>query len=530
MKKCIINAKIIDGTGAKAFLGSILIDGDRIVAVGDFSAQADEIIDAKGLCVAPGFIDTHSHSDLEALLHPELLPKIMQGITTEFLGQDGISLAPLPEAYVVPWRKNLAGLDGDSDVLDWNYQTTDGYLQRLSAARPAIHECYLAPHGNVRMEAMGLDARMATSAEIERMKSVLRRELDAGAFGLSTGLIYMPCAYAATEELIELCKVVAEYDGRFVIHQRSEADTVVTSMQEVLRIGRESGVKIHFSHFKVCGKKNWRFIDSMIKLLDEARAEGIQVTFDQYPYTAGSTMLGVVLPPWAHDGGTNKLLERLQDSACRKRMIHDIETGIPGWDNFIDFAGADHIYITSVKTGKNQAAVGKSLTEMAAMRHQPLFEALFDLLYEETNAVGMVDFYGTEEHVKLFMQRPEMNVCTDGLLRGKPHPRVYGSFPRVLGKYVREERTISLEEAVYKMTKRAALSMGLMQRGEIREGYFADLVVFDANTIRDQGTFVDPIQYPIGIRHVFVDGVQMVKDGQYNAGKQRVGNVLRKHK
>ncbi|WP_298461549.1 amidohydrolase family protein [uncultured Mitsuokella sp.] len=519
---------IVDGSGTKPFPGNILLEDDKISRIGQKDVPADVVIDGHGLYAVPGFIDTHSHSDLCVLTQPELRPKIMQGITTEVLGQDGISMAPLPEPYISSWRKNLAGLDGDSDAIDWHYHTTAAYLSAIEQAKPAINEAYLVPHGNVRMEAMGLADKPASPAEIKRMQEILRRELEAGAYGLSTGLIYIPCAYAKTEELIELCKVVAAYDGSFVIHQRSEADTILESMQEVLRIGRESGVKVHFSHFKVCGRQNWKYIDGMLKLLDEAKAEGIRVSFDQYPYVAGSTMLGVVLPPWAHDGGTNQLMARLKDPAARKRMIHDIEQGIPGWDNFIAFAGFDQIYITSVKTKANQPLVGLSLTEMAEKRHQNRYDALFDLLYEEENAVGMVDFYGTEDHVKTFMQRPEMNLCTDGLLAGKPHPRVYGAFPRFLGKYVREEKALTMEQAIYKITKKPAATLGIEKRGELRPGNYADLVLFDPAAIRDKGTFVNPAQYPEGIQDVFVNGVHLVKDGIYQTSQRRNGYVLRK--
>lgn len=523
------NLKIFDGSGTKPFYGNILIENDKIKKVGSFPAEnADEVIDGTGLCAAPGFIDTHSHSDLNVLTKPQLLPKIMQGITTEVLGQDGVSMAPLPLKYIDPWRKNLAGLDGDSNEVDWQYETTANYLKMIEKAQPSINECYLVPHGNVRMEAMGLVNKAADAEEMQKMKSVLRRELEAGAYGMSTGLIYMPCAYAPTEELIELCKVVAEYDGVFVVHQRSEADTIIDSMKEIIEVGRKSKVKVHFSHFKVCGKKNWHYIDAMVNLLDKAEAEGIRVSFDQYPYVAGSTMLGVILPPWVHDGGTNKVLERLQDKSARQRMIHDIEKGIDGWDNFVDFAGMDNIYITSVKSDKNKDAVGLSLTKLAKLRHKNVYDAVFDLLYEEENAVGMVDFYGTEDHVKLFMQRPEMNVCTDGLLGGKPHPRVFGAFPRVLGKYAREEKVLSMEQAVYKMTKKPAAALGIKNRGELKGGFFADIVLFDEDHIIDKGTFIEPAQYPAGIKYVFVNGQKMLEKGKYIMEQERCGKVLYK--
>ena len=303
MKLFIKNGMIIDGTGRKRYLGGVLIENEVITAMGDIQPQeVDQIIDAQGLIVVPGFIDTHSHSDLQVLVNPHIEPKIRQGITTELLGQDGISMAPLPKEYISPWRKNLAGLDGDSDEINWNYENTAGYLSLMEKTGASLNESYLVPHGNIRMEAMGLDNRQPTVAELSKMCDITRREMETGAFGLSTGLIYMPCAYAESAELIALCKVVAEYEGTFVVHQRSEADTILASMEEVINIGRISGVKVHFSHFKVCGRNNWRFIDQMMELLDKAKGEGIRVSFDQYPYVAGSTMLGVILPPWVHDG------------------------------------------------------------------------------------------------------------------------------------------------------------------------------------------------------------------------------------
>ena len=279
MKKLIKNGFIVDGSGNKGYKADILINGDRIEKVGkNIKANDAKIIDAGGLVVAPGFIDTHSHSDLQILIEPEVMPKVMQGITTEILGQDGISMAPLPVEYISPWRKNLAGLDGDSDKIDWTYKDTAGYLSMIEKVGPGLNECYLVPHGNIRMEAMGLDNRQPTEEELNKMVEITRREMESGALGLSTGLIYMPCAYSQPKELIEMCKVVAEYDGVFVVHQRSEADTILDSMEEVIKIGKESGVRVHFSHFKVCGKKNWDKIEKVIQLLEKAKAEGIRVS------------------------------------------------------------------------------------------------------------------------------------------------------------------------------------------------------------------------------------------------------------
>ena len=527
MSILIKNGFVVDGTGNQGYHADVLVQDGRITKI-DTSLvdEADTTIDAKGLVVAPGFIDTHSHSDLQVLIDPEVRPKVMQGITTEILGQDGISMAPLPKEYISPWRKNLAGLDGDSDHIDWNYETTENYLKMIEAVKPGLNECYLVPHGNIRMEAMGLENRIPNEEELEKMCNITRREMEAGAIGLSTGLIYMPCAYSQSKEIIEMCKVVAEYDGLFVIHQRSEADTILESMEEVIQIGRESGVRVHYSHFKVCGKKNWDKIDKVLELLKKAKEEGIKVSFDQYPYVAGSTMLGVILPPWVHDGGTNKVIERLDDPELRKKMIHDIETGIPGWDNFVEFAGLDQIFVTSVKTKKNEDVIGLNLIELGKLRGKDPYNATFDLLYEEENAVGMVDFYGTEEHVQLFMKQPEMNACTDGLLGGKPHPRVFGAFPRILGKYVREDKALTLEEAIYKMTKKPAETFNMVGRGEVKVGNYADLCIFNPDTIIDKGTFTDPVQYPEGIEHVMVNGKLIVYNGNYTG--DRNGVVQRK--
>ena len=526
MKKILIkNGTLIDGSREKRYDADLLIEGDKIVKIGEINEEADRVIDATGKIVAPGFIDTHSHSDLKVLVEPFIEPKLRQGITTEVLGQDGISMAPLPKEYVSSWRKNLAGLDGDSDELSWDWENTDNYLNLIAKTGTGPNQLYLVPHGNIRMEAMGIEARPATKEELAKMRDITRREMEAGAAGLSTGLIYIPCAYSLTEELIEICKVAAEFDRPLVIHQRSEADTVIESMEEVITIAKESGVKIHFSHFKICGKNNWHLIKDIIALLDRCKAEGIEISYDQYPYVAGSTMLGVIIPPWAHAGGTDKLVERLGNPADRERMKHDIINGIPGWDNFIDFAGFEGIYVTSVKTKANEDCIGKNLLEIAELRGKDKFDAVFDLLREEENAVGMYDYYGKDEHVVTFMTREESNICTDGLLAGKPHPRVYGSFPRVIGKFVREMKAMPLEEAIYKMTHKPAKTFKIDNRGLLKEGYFADVVIFDENTTIDKGTFIDPIQDPEGISHVIVNGEVLIDN--YEKREILAGKVIR---
>ncbi len=528
MKKLIKNGTVIDGTGNKRFKSDIIIEDDLILnIVGPGEANDLEfakIIDAQGQIVAPGFIDTHSHSDLKVLLNPSLEPKVRQGITTEVLGQDGISMAPLVKKHLSAWRKNLAGLNGDSDKLNWDWQTTDDYLSLLEKRGTATNMAYLVPHGNVRMEAVGLSDKKITAKDLKRMKEIVARGMEAGAYGLSSGLIYMPCAYAKT--VIELCKVVAEYDGLFVVHQRSEADDILDSLSELFEIAEASGVRLHISHFKLCGRDNWDKLEYVLALLDQAKAKGIELSFDQYPYRAGSTMLGVILPPWAHDGGTDKLLHRLEEPELRQRIIKDIKEGIPGWDNFIDFAGLKNIYITSVKTEKNQDCIGKNLVEIAEIKNKNPYQAVLDLLYEEDNAVGMYDYYGKEEHIIKFMQREEQNFCTDGLLAGKPHPRVYGSFPRVFDKYVRDKGVLSLEEAVYKSTLKAAEAFRIKDRGIIAKGKKADLVIFDSKKIQSKASYIKPKQYPIGIKAVIINGEVVLEQG--NRNDKLTGEVLRK--
>ncbi|MEG0069595.1 N-acyl-D-amino-acid deacylase family protein [Cetobacterium sp.] len=526
MKILIKNGYIVDGNKTPMYKADLLIEDKVIKKIGKIEEDVPRVIDANERIVCPGFIDTHSHSDLLNLVNPYNQIKIRQGITTEILGQDGISMAPLPKQYISSWRKNIAGLDGESDEIDWEYETTDNYLKMMEKNGIGLNEAYLVPHGNVRMEAMGLEGRAATKSEIEKMCEITRREMEAGAFGLSTGLIYIPCAYSETEELIEMCKVVAEFDGALVIHQRSEADTIVNSMKEVIEIGKKSGVKIHFSHFKICGKNNWKYLDEMLELLERAKEEGIEISFDQYPYAAGSTMLGVILPPWAHAGGTDELMKRLADPEERNKMISDMENGIPGWDNFVEFAGLDQIFVTSVKTDKNKDLIGKNLLEIGKIRGKDPYNATFDLLLQEENAVGMVDFYGLEEHVIKILKRPEQNVCTDGLLSGKPHPRAYGSFPRVLGRYVREQKILSTEEAIYKMTKKAAETFGIKNRGVLKEGNFADILVINMETVIDKGTYVEPTQYPEGIDYVVINGNIVLENGVYN--KILAGEVIRR--
>lgn len=526
MKKLIKNGLIVDGSGGKSFKGDLLINGDKIEKIGaNIHSEDAIIIDAEGLVVSPGFIDTHSHSSMLLFKDSLLTPKIRQGITTELVAQDGMGPAPVTEETLSPWIKAMKGLEGEYEV-EWTWRSVSDYLDRIEKLELGPNIAYLAPHGNVRMVSMGLDNRKPTEEEIKLMQDNLAKAIDEGAFGMSTGMIYPPCCYADIDEFIELGKVLHDKDAIFVTHQRSEADFILDSMEEILTIGKESGCKVHFSHFKVCGKNNWDKFPKVLDRLDKAKEEGMIVSFDQYPYVAGSTMMSVILPPWVHDGGTDKLIERLKDKDLREKMKEDIANGIPGWDNFVEFAGLFGIFVTFVGSDKNQDLVGKSLTEVGMIRGKDPLDAIFDVILEEENIVGLVDFYGTEEHIKLIMSRPEQNVCTDGIMGGKPHPRLFGSFPRVIGKYVRDENSFTLETAIYKMTGKSSQVLGLKDRGLLKEGYAADIVVFDFDNIIDKGDYTDPKQYPVGINHVLVNGELVIENGEDTGN--RPGRVLRK--
>ncbi|QAT48873.1 D-aminoacylase [Caproiciproducens sp. NJN-50] len=495
---------IVDGSGGPPFKGDLLIREDKVAEIGRrIDRENVPVLDAENKVVCPGFIDTHSHSDLRVLTEPDLPPKISQGITTEIYGQDGVSLAPLPKPYRSGWSKNISGLLGDLNSA-WRGESVPDYFEAVRRAGPVNNILYLVPHGNIRMQAMGLEGRAAEAGEIGRMKDLLSENLDAGCPGMSTGLIYPPCAFAETGELEALCVVLAEKGKPLVVHQRSEAGRILESMQELIWIARRTGVKVHISHFKLAGKNNWHLLDHLLETLEGARREGLDFSFDLYPYTAGSTMFSAILPPWALSGGTERMLERLKNARTREKIRDCILHPDGSWDNFIEFAGVENIYITDA--ARHPEAVGKNLVQIGGLYGCDPMEASFRLLAEEENRVGMVDYYGNEETLVRMMQSEGQNFCTDGLLGGTPHPRVYGSFPRVIARYVREKKVMSLEQAVHKMAEVPARRFGIEGRGSIRKGCFADLVVFDPLTIRDTATYLEPRSLSEGIEAVLVNG------------------------
>jgi N-acyl-D-amino-acid deacylase len=496
---------VVDGSGAPGFAADVAIAGSRIAAVGA-GLEGAETIDCAGHVVAPGFIDTHSHSDVKVLADPALPMKLRQGITLEVLGQDGISVAPVRPEDREAWRQKLSGLLGDFGVA-WDWSSVAEYLARVRAAAPAQDMAYLAPHGALRQWVMGGGDRKAGPTERAALQEELRRALAEGACGLSTGLIYPPCCYADTEELVALGRVLAEAGRPVVVHMRSESDRLLEAVEEMLDVGRTSGCAVHISHLKVAGRDNWGRVEELVRVLEQARAEGLTVTADQYPYAAGSTVLGAILPPWAHDGGTEATLARLRDPAARARMRAQMADRAPSdWDNFWKWSGPEGILISDIPSGRHPEWLGRTLAEVARQRGADPFEAAFDLLLEERMGVAMVSFSQDEAVVERLLRLPFVNVCTDGLLGGRPHPRAYGSYPRILGRCVRERRVLTLEEAVRKMTSQAATAFGYTDLGLLRPGYRANVVVFDPEVVEDRATFEDPLQFPIGVRDVLVGG------------------------
>jgi N-acyl-D-amino-acid deacylase len=521
---------IVDGSGRRSFLGDVAISGNRIVAVDAQGALTGaEEIACHGLVIAPGFIDTHSHSDLRILAEPQLPMKVRQGITLEVLGQDGISVAPIRAADRPQVSEQLAGLLGRLDR-EWDWESVAEYLAAVERVHPATDFAYLIPHGAVRLSTMGMEDRQASDSELIAMQSIVRQAMRDGAIGLSTGLIYPPCCYAGSAELIELCKVVAEFDGIFVAHIRSESDYIEDAVAEMIEVGKHSGVRVHISHLKIAGRENWPIIDGVLDMIRIARAEGVRLTADQYPYVAGSTMLGAILPPWSHVGGVEATLERLASKNERARMRECmLDSSRAQWDNFWKWSGPEGIIISDIASGHHPEYVGKSLIEAARisrrkdqMSEEEVMEFAFDLLFEERMGVSMISFSQSEEVVRKIMREPYVNICTDGLLGGKPHPRAYGTYPRILGRYVRERGLLGLGEAVHKMSGLAAETFKLKGHGRIKEGVRANVLVFDPERVIDRATFEEPKQYPSGIEYVLVEGRVVVQGEwqcEYGAGQ-----------
>src|SRR5215470_2696422 len=522
------NGSLIDGSGAPARPADVAVDGDRIVAVGpSLTGEAARVIDAAGKVVSPGFIDMHSHSDLFYFACPSAESKVRQGVTTEVVGMCSFSQAPLradQREIVQGW----AGGIGAS--LDLRWETFAQYLDALRSVRPSVNIAHFVGHGALRIAAMRSEARPASADDLKGMQRLLGEAMDAGAFGFSTGLVYAPSAYSNTDELIALAKSISSRGGYYFSHIRGESSMLLDSINEAIRIGEEGGVGVQVSHVKASGKENWPKIDAALRLFETTRARGVDVLGDVYPYNAGSTKLDNMMPAWAHDGGIGKLLERLADKATRRRIVEECLIDGERWGTVSQGGiGFDQVFIA---TCKRRELEGLNLAQIARQSGMAPAEVLMNLLLEEKCTVGMVSFSQSIENVSKVLAHPALMVGSDSIplyegdgdRPGKPHPRTYGTFPRVLGEYARERRLFSLETAVHKMTGMPAARLGLSDRGVVRAGAVADLVVFDPATVKDESTYPDPHRYPSGIPYVVVNG-HVAVDGDRLSGPG-AGRVL----
>lgn len=512
------NARIIDGTGAPWYRGAVGVDDGLIATVSrrpDPSLSAETTVDLAGHVLAPGFIDTHSHSDLQLFADPTLGPKVRQGITTEIIGQDGFSMAPMyREGGAQEWADKLAGLAGRVDQ-EWTWGSLSEYLDAIATTETAPNIGTLVGHGTVRFNVMGMDDSEPTAAELEEMGALVEEAMTGGAFGLSTALVITPCSYASTDEITRLASQLEPYGRPFVAHIRSERGDIWNALDEFVDIGQRANVPIHLSHFKLGGPPQHGRTDRALALTDTARDRGIDFSADQYPYTASNTLLSYVLPPWVHAGGPEQTIEYLRDEQARERIKKDIERDrIDGWDNPGAYSGWENVVIASVNSDGNESIEGLSVSELATRWNTDPVFAVCDLLAEEELGVSVVNHFIDEDDVQAILASERVNVITDGLFGGNPHPRVYGAFPRVIERYVREQNLLSLEEAVRKMTSLPARSMGLDRKGIIRPDMDADLVVFDPEVVSSPATYDEPRQYPRGIYHVLVNGEFVVRDGE----------------
>ncbi len=512
---------LIDGTGGPRFAADVMVRNGKIAAVEQGLPPTGEVIDAGGMIVCPGFIDMHTHSQLVIFADPDLPMKVAQGITTELFGQDGLGTFPMVADASALWRTHLSGLDCNPPI-DWNWQGAEQYLDRLP--RPSVNVATLVGHGNLRLCVMGMEDRRATDDELRQMGLLLEQSLVEGAFGMSTGLIYAPCVYADTRELIYLNRIVAKHESIFVTHMRNEGDTIWSSLDEVFDIARISNAHLHLSHLKIAGRNNWGQGGRLVQRIEEGRAAGLKITADQYPYEAGSTMLSSLLPPWAHAGGVVQLRSRLRDTGMLGRMTTDMEQGTPGGRNLVREAGYDHIVVSYTGSDRHSDIVGHTLSEIAELWKVEPFEVVVRLLLDEDFAVGMISFMIGEEDIRTILRAPWRAMGTDGLLGGKPHPRAYGSVPRILGHYTRDLGLLTLEESIRKMTSLPAEILHLRDRGMIKPGKAADLVVFDPQTIRERSSYDDPRHYPEGIPYVFVNGRAVISAGRSTG--ERPGQLL----
>jgi N-acyl-D-amino-acid deacylase len=522
------HANIVDGTGRAGFTGDIGIVGDTITELGVIppEAQAKQTLDATGMTAAPGFIDIHTHADIALLARPQHLPKVMQGVTTEVFTNCGLGFAPVTGEGLEIQRRFIAGLFGDdgnsakeaalddSPHADWGWRTVADFLGRYEAQGVGTNIAYLIPHGAVRVSVLGMQERPADTGEVEQMRALVAQGMEEGAWGMSTGIWYAPMRAADRHELVTLFREA----GFFATHQRDYGNNLFTATDESLEIAREAGVPVQIAHLQMNGPGNAGRAPEILQQLERALADGIDVSCDTYPYTAGSTFIQSLLPSWATDGGPDAILRRLAESQTRARIIEEIGQGRSDWSRYM-LVGAD--------SPENGPYEGQTFEQVASARGLSGPEWVCAVLEEDNLRACYVHHGAHEGNVRDILRWPRQMVGSDGLhLPGKTHPRLYGTFPRVLGRYVREEKVISLEEAIHKMTGAPAARLGLPKRGTLAVDNAADLVLFDPATIHDVATFEDPLRFPTGIPHVFVNGQAVKADDQPTSALP--GHVLRR--
>ncbi|MCL4543908.1 MAG: D-aminoacylase [Chloroflexi bacterium] len=523
------NGIVVDGTGNPWWRGDVAIAGDRIAALTRpgliASESADTVLDATGLVVSPGFIDIQSHSNLTLMVDGRSVSKVTQGVTTEIMGETwtpapigGQYREPLPHSvyatHLTEWRDRALRWGRFSD-----------WLRAVEEAGVSPNVGSFLPAGTLRQFAMGMDAGTPAPEQLEVMRRVMAQAMEDGAFGVSYALIYPPDAYATTAEIVEICKVVRQFGGIYITHIRSEADRIFSAVEEALLIGREADVPVEIYHLKAAGAANWYRMPSVIARIEEARRSGQDVTACMYPYTASGTGLSAVLPPWASEGG--RLYDRLQDTAERARIRRAMEDPEGGAEMLSSGRDASGIMPLGFERPENKAYAGRRLSEIAAGRGQDWIETVFDLLAAERQSIATIYFSMSEANLPLQLRQPWVTIATDagGLdpawaaPHGPVHPRAYGTYPRVLGKYVREKRVLTLEDGIRRLSGAVAQRLGLRDRGLLREGYFADVVIFNPATVSDRATFTDPHQLSVGIHDVFVNGVAVVRNGEHTGAK-----------
>lgn len=524
----ISNGRIIDGTGSPWYAADIGIRAGRIAAIGRLAgAPAKRTIDAHGMVVAPGFIDMLGQSELTILVDPHLPSKIFQGITTEVTGEGG-SVAPLNDAIL---RADHVTYEHYGITPDW--RTFAQYFARLRRQGMGINLASYVGATQVRRMVLGDEDRAPTPAELDRMKALVRRAMQEGAVGVSTSLQYAPAPYAKTEELIALASAAAPYGGIYASHIRDEGNAIDSALDEAFRIGREAHIPVEIWHLKAAGKANWGRMPEIVARIDAARRSGVDVAADTYAYTAAFNSFSALIPPWAHDGGDKKLIERLKDPAMRARIRKEMLTPTKEWNNeWLQVTGPESFLIGAVQNPKLLPIQGKNLAEVAKMWHEDPIDAAFDILIQDQAFTEVAMFIMSEPDVVLALQQPWVSICNDsqgtspdGLLgKEHPHPRAYGTFPHILAKYVREEKKLTLEDAIRKFSALPAQRMRFNDRGVLKEGMWADIVIFDPATIHDTATYAEPNQLGKGMQFVLVNGVPVIDEGKMT--KALPGKVL----